>query len=248
MGATEIQTFLDFLAVECHVAASTQNQALAAILFLYHHVILKEIGFLKPVHAKRPERRPIVLTRDEVRTILDRMAGVSRVVATLLYGGGLRLAEAISVRVKDIDFGYRQVTVRDGKGRKDRVTTLPSSLKDVLTVQLKRVQVLHQKDLSSGAGRVWLPDALAAKYANADREWGWQFVFPASRRHYDPTAQIERRHHVHESVIQKAMKAAVQGTDIGKPAPPHTFRPQLCHASARRRVRHQNGARTARPL
>ena len=190
MGEPEIKKFLDFLAVQRQVAASTQNQALAAVLFLYHHVLLKEIGFLQPVHAKRPERLPVVLTREEVRIVLAQTAGVPRLVATLLYGGGLRLEEGVSLRVKDLDFGYLQVTVRDGKGHKDRVTMLPASLKEELTARLARVRVLHQKDLADGAGRVWLPDALAVKYPNADREWGWQFVFPASRRYYDAEARI----------------------------------------------------------
>ena len=145
IGAGEIQTFLEYLATKRHVAASTQNQALAAILFLYHHVLLKEIAFVGPVHAKRPERLPVVLTREEVRIVLGRMTGVTRLVATLLYGGGLRLEEAVSVRVKDVDFGYQQVTVRDGKGRKDRVTMLPSSLKEDLSAHLARVQLLHRR-------------------------------------------------------------------------------------------------------
>ena len=174
--------------------------------------------------TKRPELPPVVLTREEVRTVLGQMTGVTRLAATLLYGGGLRLEEAVAVRVKDLDFGYLQVTVRDGKGRKDRVTILPASLKDDLTAHLARVQLLHRKDLADGAGRVWLPDALAVKYVNADREWGWQFVFPASRRYYDEDARFERRHHIHESVIQKAMKAAAGRTGVAKPATPHTLR------------------------
>ena len=178
MGEPEIKKFLDFLAVQRQVAASTQNQALAAVLFLYHHVLLKEIGFLQPVHAKRPERLPVVLTREEVRIVLAQTAGVPRLVATLLYGGGLRLEEGVSLRVKDLDFGYLQVTVRDGKGHKDRVTMLPASLKEELAAHLARVRVLHQKDLADGAGRVWLPDALAVKYPNADREMGMAVRFP----------------------------------------------------------------------
>lgn len=219
-----IRRFVESLAVRRYVAASTQNQALAAVLFLYRHVLLKEIGLVGPIHAKRPERLPVVLTREEVRTILCGMKNIPRLVATLLYGGGLRLEESVSVRVKDIDLGYQQVTVRDGKGRKDRVTMLPASVIRDLEAHLARVRLLHEKDLSEGAGRVWLPDALAVKYGNADREWGWQWAFPASRRYYDEEARFERRHHVDDSVIQKAMKAALHRTGIAKPATPHTLR------------------------
>lgn len=224
MGAPEIQSPVEFLAVQGHVAASTRNQALAAILFLYRRVLLKEVVFVGLAHAKRPERLSVVLTREEARMVLCQMRAVPRMVATLLYGGGLRLEEAVSVRVKDIDFGYQQITVRNGKGRKDRVTMLPATVKGDLEAHLARVRLLHEKDLSDGAGRVWLPDALAVKYGNADHEWGWQWAFPASRRYYDEEARFQRRHHIDDSVIQKAMKAAVRGSRIAKPATPHSLR------------------------
>ena len=224
MGTLEIQRFVESLAVQRHIAASTQNQALAAILFLYSHVLLKEIGLVELARAKRPERLPVVLTREEVRTFLSVMKGVPRLVGMPLYGGGLRLDEGVSVRVKDIDLGYHQVTIRDGKGRKDRVTMMPVSLTADLQAHLTRVRCLHEKDLASGAGRVWLPDALAVKYSNADREWGWQWVFPASRRYYDEETHFERRWHIDESVVQKTMKATLQRTGIAKPATPHTLR------------------------
>jgi integron integrase len=225
MGEREICAFLASLAVERKVAASTQNQALAALLFLYREVLNRSMeGMETGVRAKRPERLPIVLTREEVRTVLKNMTGTAHLVANLLYGSGLRLLEALQLRVKDLDFDGGEIRLRDGKGRKDRITMLPVRLQTPLREHLDRVRILHQKDLVEGAGRVMLPDALKEKYPNADREWGWQWVFPASSRYLDRTCGIQRRHHLHESAVQREMKEAVRKSGIAKPASCHTLR------------------------
>lgn len=201
------------------VSASTQNQALSAILFLYQRVLDKPLEWVNPaVRAKKPKRLPVVLTREEVRTILGSMDGAPKLVATLLYGAGLRLNECLELRFKDIDFTTNQILVRDGKGQKDRITTLPASVKEALLTHLRNVWRLHQGDLRAGVGRVVLPYALARKYPNADREWGWQWAFPAASRYFDKEAKIERRHHLHETAVQKAMRQAVLRAGIGKPA------------------------------
>jgi integron integrase len=202
LGVTELQSFLSHLAVEKHVSASTQNQALSAILFLYREVLnVNDLTLDSAVRARRPERLPVVLTRQEVRSILNLMTGPARLVAGLLYGSGLRLLESLTLRVKDIDFGRNEIVVRDGKGQKDRVTMLPELLKEPLRRHLQRVQKLHEQDLKQGAGRVSLPDAIGRKYPNADRDWGWQYVFPASTRYFDRDGGIERRHHFQGSQI-----------------------------------------------
>ena len=225
MGEPEINQFLTDLAVNKKVSASTQNQALSAILFLYQRVLKKPLEWIDPaVRAKKPKRLPVVLTREEVRAILDLMEGAPKLIATLLYGAGLRLNECLQLRFKDIDFKTNQILIRDGKGQKDRITTLPTSLKEPLLARLRDVWRLHQKDLGEGAGRVVLPYALARKYPNADREWGWQWSFPAPTRYFDREARIERRHHLHETVVQKAMRQPVLKTGIGKPATPHVLR------------------------
>ncbi len=176
------------------------------------------------MRAKRPERLPVVLTRDEVRRVLSCLVGTVRLVTDLLYGSGLRLTEALELRVKDIDFDRNEIRVRDGKGRKDRVTMLPLTIRDALKAHLLEVRRLHERDSAEGAGRVVLPDALSRKYPNADRDWGWQWVFPASSRYMDSEAKIQRRHHLHETVIQRAMKQAVRKAGITKPASCHTLR------------------------
>jgi integron integrase len=225
MGEAEIRDFLSFLAVQQKVAASTQNQALAALLFLYREVLRRPMDCVDVgIRAKRPERLPVVLTRDEIRQILAVMPGTSRLVAGLLYGSGLRLMEALELRIKDIDFDRSEIRVRDGKGRKDRVTTLSTTVQAPLREHLRRVRELHDKDLADGAGRVVLPSALSRKYLNADREWGWQWVFPASSRYFDRGGGIERRHHLHETVIQREMRMAVRKAGIAKPATCHTLR------------------------
>jgi len=225
MRAPETEAFLSDLAVQRHVSASTQNQALAALLFLYREVLGQHLDWIEHVvRAKCPERLPVVLTRQEVQAVLACLSGMYRIVGSLLYGSGLRLSEAISLRIKDIDFNRNEILVRDGKGRKDRVTMLPESLKQTLLDHLERVKRLHKCDIAEEAGRVVLPDALARKYPNADREWGWQFIFPASSRYFDKDASIQRRHHLHETAVQRAMKAAVRAAGIAKSASCHSLR------------------------
>jgi integron integrase len=225
MGKEEIERFLTSLAVDRRVAASTQNQALASILFLYKHVLDKEMAWLDDlVRAKRPERLPVVLTRQEVESLLAALDGVSWIMAMLLYGSGLRLMECLRLRVKDIEFSRHEVLVREGKGNKDRVTMLSSTVVPKLTAHLARVREVHASDLAAGFGRVALPDALARKYLNADREWGWQWVFPASTISADPRTGERRRHHLHESVPQRAIREARRRAGITKPLGPHTMR------------------------
>ena len=225
MGESEINRFLTHLAVAENVAASTQNQALSAILFLYQAVLEKDLDRIDGVvRAKKPKRLPVVLTRDEVRSLLGRMSGTAKLAALLLYGGGLRLLETLRLRVKEFDFGANQITIRDGKGQKDRVTMLPAAAKDPLLDHLKQVRRIHQQDLSHGFGHVYLPDALARKYPNAEREWGWQYVFPAASLSMDPRSGSKRRHHLDESVVQRSMKEAVGQAGLNKQASPHTLR------------------------
>jgi integron integrase len=225
MGAPEIEAFLSHLAVDGQVAASTQNQALAALLFLYREVLGAELPWLDGVErAKRPQRLPVVLTSGEVRSVLARMEGVKWLMASLLYGTGMRLMECIRLRVKDVDFQARQVTVRDGKGAKDRVTMLPESLVAPLQQHLAKVKVIHEQDCREGFGAVYLPFALERKYPNASREWGWQYVFPARSRSIDPRSGKERRHHIDEKVLQRALKSAVREAGLTKPASCHTLR------------------------
>lgn len=225
MGAAEIEAFLSHLAVGRNVSGSTQNQALAALLFLYKQVLGVSLPWLDDiVRAKKPKHLPVVLTRDEVARVLDELSGVQRLVANLLYGAGLRLLEALRLRVKDIDFARGEVLVRDGKGQKDRVTMLPQRLIVPLQEHLQKVAVLHRSDLAEGFGRANLPFALARKYPNAAAEWGWQFVFPSGNRSQDPRSKGIFRHHVHEKTIQRAVREAVRRTGLIKPATPHTFR------------------------
>jgi integron integrase len=225
MGKPEIEQFLTALAVKRNVAASTQNQALAAILFLYKDVLECDPGWLDDVvRAKRPQRLPTVLTRGEVEALLRALHGANWLMAMLLYGAGLRLTECLQLRVKDIDFSRNEIVVREGKGKKDRVTMLPGALGAPLTTHLQRVRKLHDADLQAGLGRVFLPDALARKYPNANREWGWQWVFPASRICTDPRFGEPQRYHIHESVLQKAIHAAARQARISKPVGPHSLR------------------------
>jgi integron integrase len=225
MGEQEVTSFLSHLAVNRKVSASTQNQAMAAILFLYKEVLKQPLAWLDNIQrAKKPERLPLVFTREEVRAILIHLEGSKWIVGTLLYGAGLRLLECLRLRVKDIDFGYKQIVVRDGKGAKDRVTMLPAAVEQTLQQHLTKVKALHELDLREGHGDVYLPDALARKYPNAGREWGWQYVFPAAKRSVDPRSGAVRRHHIPESVIQKSVKAAVRYAGVAKPGSCHTFR------------------------
>ena len=225
MGEAEIGRFLSSLATDSHVSASTQNQALNAILFLYREIVKKDIGYVDGVvRAKRPHRLPVVLTRQEVRSILGALGKSDWLMVMLLYGAGLRLMECLQLRIKDIDFTSNQILVRAGKGDKDRHTMLPTAVKEPLAKHLDLIKRQHQSDLELGLGRVALPNALERKYPNAGKEWGWQWVFPATSHYTDKVTGERRRHHLHESVLQKAVKEAVQKTGISKPATPHTMR------------------------
>jgi integron integrase len=225
MAEPEVGEFLTDLARVGNVSASTQNQALSALLFLYKEVLKQEIGWLKQVErAKKPARLPVVLSRDEVHKIFAHLHATARLMAGLLYGSGLRLMECVRLRVKDVDFAYARITVRDTKGGRDRVTMLPVNLAAPLQRHLQKVKAQHEQDLADGFGEVWLPDALARKYPNAAREWSWQFVFPSSRISVDPRSQAKRRHHINESALQQAVKKAVRAARLTKPASCHTFR------------------------
>ena len=225
MGAPEINAFLTHLAVSQRVSASTQNQALAGLLFLYRRVLEQEIGPLENVvRAKSVKRLPAVLTRAEVKTLVARLEGNSKLIALLLYGSGMRLLECLRLRVKDIEFGFDRIIVRDAKGAKDRPVPLPMAVRPALTSWLSQVKRRHGNDLAEGFGSVYMPDALSKKYPAAEREWGWQWVFPAERRSIDPRSQVERRHHLHESVVQRAVAQAVRDLEMRKPVHCHTFR------------------------
>ena len=225
MGSAEVTAFLSDLAVRRNVAASTQNQALHAILFLYRDVLKLSLPWLDDVQrAKRPQHLPVVFTREEVRALLAQLQGTLWLMATLTYGTGFRLLECLRLRIKDLDFQYRQILVRDAKGQKDRVTVLPGSLIEPLRTHLLKVRNLHEADLRNGFGRVYLPHALATKYPSADREWHWQYVFPSSRRSVDPRSGIERRHHAPEDALQRAVKLAIRKAGIVKPGSVHTLR------------------------
>ena len=225
MGAPEVEAFLTHLAVEGNVAAATQNQALSALLFLYREVLGIDLPWLDNVtRAKRPQRLPVVMTRDEVHAVLDRMEGGYGLMARLLYGTGMRLMECVRLRVKDVDFGRAEILIRDGKGAKDRVTMLPQSLVTDLQSHLKHRRALFDDDMGAGKAAVYLPHALAQKYPNAPTEWGWQYVFPSGSYSIDPRSGAERRHHLDEKLLQRAMKRAVQASGLAKPATPHTLR------------------------
>jgi integron integrase len=225
MGKEELNAFLSHLAVKEGVSASTQTQALSALVFLYRHVLGRDIGLLEGVvRAKRPGRMPVVLTPGEVRQLLAHLDDVVLLVRTLLYGSGLRLLECLHMRVKDIDFERNEIAVRDGKGQRDRVTMLPVSCKQTLLDHLAKVGQLHEDDLRHGLGRAPLPDAVARKYPSADRHWAWQFVFPASSHYTDRQTGVRHRHHLHETVVQKAVAEAVRLAGLNKPATPHTLR------------------------
>jgi integron integrase len=225
MGAPEITRFLSSLAVSRGVAASTQNQALSALLFLYRDVLEVDLPWLDTiVRAKRPERLPVVLARDEVRAVLQRLEGMPRLMACLLYGAGLRVLECSRLRVQDVDLGRNQLVVRGGKGDKDRVTMLPAVIKTDLARHLQTVRAQHREDLAAGAGWVELPTALSRKYPTAGREWVWQWVFPATRTYRDRLTGQLRRHHLHETVLQRAVKDAVRRAGLAKRASPHTLR------------------------
>jgi len=225
LSGVEIARFVSRLAVEGNVSASTQTQALSALLFLYREVLGQDIGPLgEVVPARKPKRLPVVLTRAEVRGVLGQLSGVPRLAASLIYGSGLRLLECLQLRVKDVDFGQRQLMVRGGKGDRDRVTVLPGAFVPALEQHLERVRAIHRRDLGRGAGRVELPAALERKYPTAPAEWGWQWVFPAARTYVVRGTGERRRHHLDESVVQRAFRAAVGRSGIAKRATCHSLR------------------------
>lgn len=225
LGAKEVQAFLSKLAVEGRVAPSTQNQALSALLFLYRDVLGMQLAWMESVvRAKRNRKLPVVLSRDEVARLLAQLEGRPWLMASLLYGTGMRLLEMLRLRVKDLDFERGEIIVRDGKGAKDRRTVLPQTLVQALRLEVDRARALHAQDVAAGYGAVWLPHALARKYPNAPREFGWQFVFPALRRSVDPRDDAERRHHVDDGMLGRALKRAAGGAGIDKHVTAHTLR------------------------
>lgn len=225
MGAGEVEAFLTHLAVAGQVAAGTQNQALSALLFLYKEILHIDLPWLESVtRAKRPQRVPVVLSQLEIQWLLSRLDGREWLMASMLYGTGMRLMECVRLRVKDVDFARNEITVRDGKGGKDRHTVLPVSLVEPIMRQMEKVRELHREDLGAGYAGVYLPHALARKYLKAPVEIGWQYVFPASHRSKDPRDGALRRHHIDEKVLQRAVRAAVQAAGIAKPATCHTLR------------------------
>ena len=245
MGAKEISTFLTHLAVKENVAASTQNQALCAIVFLYKHVLNIELAdFNNITWAKKPKRLPVVFSSNEASTVLKQLTDSNRIMAMLMYGSGLRLNECLQLRVKDIDFDHKQITVRSGKGNKDRVTLLPEKIIPNLKEQIQFVKKLHEYDLKNGNVSVYLPYALEKKYPNAGKELGWKFVFPATQISADPRSGIHRRHHIHETVLQRAVKKAIRTAGITKQAGCHTFR----HSFATRLLENGYDIRTIQEL
>lgn len=225
MRVPEVEAFLTYLAVERNVSASTQNQARAALLFLYKEVLGVKLRWLDGVTpAKTAKRLPVVLTQREARALLDELSGTMWLIVSLLYGSGLRVLEGLRLRVKDVEFERREILVRAGKGNKDRVTVLPENVLLPLRDHLDRIKVLHDRDLAEGYGAVHLPDALARKYPNADKAWGWQFVFPSRGRSTDPRSGAVRRHHIQAESVQRAVKTAALRANIAKPTTPHTLR------------------------
>jgi integron integrase len=225
MGAAEVGAFLTYLAVEGRVAASTQNQALSALLFMYREVLSIELPWLdQVVRAKTPQRLPVVLTRREVAAVLDGMSGIYGLMARLLYGTGMRLMECVRLRVKDVDFERAEIVVRDGKGAKDRITMLPQALIAPLQSHLQTRRPLYEADKAQGKASVYLPHALDKKYPNAATDWAWQYIFASGSYSLDPRSGVERRHHLDEKQLQRAVKKAVQASGIAKLATPHTFR------------------------
>ncbi len=224
MGAEEIKQFLTHLAVERHVAASTQNQALCALLYFYRKVLKREIEHVDVVWAQRPKRMPEVFTPEEAMAVVSRLQEKYWIIGMLMYGAGLRLIESVRLRVKDVDFAYKKITVRDGKGEKDRVTLLPESAIAPLQKQLREVKKQHETDLQAGLGTVHMPYALDRKYPHKNKEWGWQYVFPAAKFSIDPRSGVKQRHHLDESAMQREVHQAIRKADIHKHASCHTFR------------------------
>ena len=245
MGAAEVTAFLNWLATERNVAAATQNQALSALLFLYKHVLCRDLPWLDGmVRAKRAVRLPVVLTESEAKRLLAQLYGVKWLMASILYGAGLRQRECLMLRVKDIEFAYRQILVRSGKGGKDRVAPLPESVVQPLQEHLGRVRQLHQRDLAEGFGEVWLPDALSRKRPRAGYQWGWQFVFPSKNRSAEPETGVIRRHHLYPDTLHRAVKEAARAAGIIKPVSCHTLR----HSFATHLLQSGNDIRTIQEL
>ncbi|MFA4916980.1 MAG: integron integrase [Syntrophales bacterium] len=225
MAEPEINSFLTYLAVKEHVSASTQNQALSALLFLYRYVLDREIGDLgEVIRARKPKRLPVVMTREEVKAVISYLKDDKKLMVSLMYGTGLRLMECLRLRVQDIDFGRNEITIRDGKGEKDRRTMLPESVKKPLQEHLLKVKAIHVKDLSAGWGRVLMPNALDRKYPNAPTDWIWQWVFPQEKRWHNSKTGQEGRHHIDQSLLQKSFKQAVAKAGMTKRATCHTLR------------------------
>ncbi|MBN2116004.1 MAG: integron integrase [Anaerolineales bacterium] len=226
MGLPEINAFITYLAAQKRISASTQNQAISAILFLYRYVLsiqLEERALL-PIRPKRPHHVPAVLSREEAKRVIAKMDGIYKVMAQIMYGSGLRLTEVLRLRVRDLDFANRQIVVRDGKGENDRITMFPDVLLEPLRLRLKHVKAQHDLDLAMGYGTVYLPYALERKYPNANREFAWQYVFPAPILSSDPVSGIKQRHHLNEANLQRAVKQAARLAKVDKPVTPHTFR------------------------
>lgn len=245
MGGEEINAFLNYLAIERNVSPSTQSQALNAIIFLYRRVLTIDLGHFDNFARAKPRRRlPVVFTHEEALRVLDQLEGKCWLMASLLYGCGLRISECLRLRVKDIEFSRRSIYVRDGKGGKDRVTVLPDSLVDPLTEQLAHIKNVHNFDLREGYGDVYLPYAIARKYPNAGRTFAWKYVFPASKPSRDPRSGVIRRHHLDATVIQKAVRQAIRKLGLNKPASCHTFR----HSFATRLLERGSDLRTIQEL
>ena len=245
MGAKEVNAFLNHLAVKRKVAAATQTQALCAIVFLYKRILDRDIGTLDNlIRARKKKNLPVVFTREEARKVLENLSGTHWLMANLLYGSGLRLMECVRLRVKDVDFGYNQIVVRDGKGNKDRLTMLPQTVAHDLKKHLEKVKIQHEHDLAQGYGSVYLPNALARKYRGAGNSWIWQYVFPSSKISVDPRSGVMRRHHVNQQYLHRAVKSAVQQSRIYKAASCHTFR----HAFATHLIEDGYDIRTVQEL